>query len=141
MVRIKGKNTIEMIKALTDIDMIEVGANKRPLVMKKGNGSKGSGDEIGTHGFSAFVEQKEFCSECKSKMILTKNQKGISYLKCSNKNCKGMKYLSKDLINWYITSNNVSCPRGDGGNLSGGVSKYGPYVRCDRGHFLKPEEI
>ncbi len=140
MIRIKGRNTIEMIRALTDIEMIAVGSNKRPLVMKKGKGSFGGGG-TGTHGFSTFIEQKEFCPECKSKMILTKNQKGTSYLKCSNKNCKGMKYLSKDLINWYITSKNITCPSGDGGELTGGVGQYGPYVRCSEGHFLKPESI
>lgn len=31
MVRIKGKNTIEMIKALTELEVIQVGVNKRIL--------------------------------------------------------------------------------------------------------------
>ena len=39
MVRIKGKNTIEMIKALTELEVIQVGVNKRPL-SNKGNSLK-----------------------------------------------------------------------------------------------------
>lgn len=35
MVRIKGKNTVEMIKALTELESIVVGQNKRKLVKKK----------------------------------------------------------------------------------------------------------
>ena len=35
MVRIKGRNTVEMIKALTELDVIQVGVNKRPLSDKE----------------------------------------------------------------------------------------------------------
>ena len=44
-------------------------------------------------------------------------------------------------MNWYISSHNVKCPKRDGGELKGGLGKYGPYVRCNCGHFLKPDEI
>ena len=74
-------------------------------------------------------------------MILTKNQKGTAYLKCSNKNCKKMKYLTTDIINWYITSHNIICPKEDNGKLTGILGKYGPCIKCSCGHFLKPEEI
>lgn len=143
MVRIRGKNTIEMIKALTELEVIQVGTNKRPLSNKEN--SLGSniihGHSSTAIGLSAFVEEKEFCPECKSHMILAKNQRGTAYLKCSNKNCKKMEYLTPDLMNWYISSHNVMCPKNDGGELTGILGKYGPCVKCSRDHFLKPEEI
>ncbi len=148
MVRIKGKNTIEMIKTLTELEVVMVGANKRDLVSKRGNTVESKpildntdAGTLGAYGLAAFVEEKEFCPSCKHHMILVKNQKGTSYLRCSNKACKEMKFLPADLINWYISSKNVMCPKKDGGELKGGVGKYGPYVRCNCGHFLKPDEI
>lgn len=93
------------------------------------------------YGLGAFVEEKEFCPKCKNHMILAKNARGTAYLKCSNKACKETKYLTVDLMNWYINSHNIKCPKRDGGELKGGLGKYGPYVRCNCGHFLKPDEI
>lgn len=151
MVRFKGKNTVEMLKALTDIENVVVGANTKKLLKKKGTmgtssvvaGSGGIKADDGTsnYGLAAFVEEKEFCPVCKSHMTLTKNAKGTAYLKCSNKTCKETKYLTVDLMNWYINSHNVKCPKKDGGELKGGLGKYGPYIRCNCGHFMKPDEI
>lgn len=151
MVRIKGKNTVEMLKALTDIENIVVGANTKKLLKKKGtidtnsmaasSGMMSTDDGTSNYGLGAFVEKKEFCPACKSHMVLAKNARGTAYLKCSNKACKETKYLTVDLMNWYINSHNVKCPKKDGGGLRGGLGKYGPYVRCNCGHFLKPDEI
>lgn len=151
MVRIKGKNTVEMIKALTDIETVVVGQNIRKLDNKKSKlitnslaASSGNSEDNGSilnYGLGAFVEEKEFCPKCKNYMILAKNARGTAYLKCSNKACKETKYLTVDLMNWYINSHNVKCPKRDGGELKGGLGKYGPYVRCNCGHFLKPDEI
>lgn len=151
MVRIKGKNTVEMIKALTDIETVVVGQNIRKLDNKKSklvtnsfatsSGNLEDNGSILNYGLGAFVEEKEFCPKCKNHMILTKNARGTAYLKCSNKACKETKYLTVDLMNWYINSHNIKCPKRDGGELKGGLGKYGPYVRCNCGHFLKPDEI
>ncbi len=151
MVRIKGKNTVEMIKALTDIETVVVGQNIRKLDNKKSKlvtnslaASSGNSEDNGSilnYGLGAFVEEKEFCPKCKNHMILAKNARGTAYLKCSNKACKETKYLTVDLMNWYINSHNIKCPKRDGGELKGGLGKYGPYVRCNCGHFLKPDEI
>lgn len=151
MIRIKGKNTVEMIKALTELETIVVGQNTRKLVKKKGTmatnsmaasgGTSADSGAISNYGLGAFIEKKEFCPACKSHMVLAKNARGTAYLKCSNKACKETKYLTVDLMNWYINSHNVKCPKKDGGELSGGLGKYGPYVRCNCGHFLKPDEI
>jgi len=114
MVRIKGKNTVEMIKALTDIETVVVGQNIRKLDNKKSKlvtnsfaASSGNLEDNGSilnYGLGAFVEEKEFCPKCKNHMILTKNARGTAYLKCSNKACKETKYLTVDLMNWYINS-------------------------------------
>jgi hypothetical protein len=151
MVRIKGKNTVEMIKALTDIETVVVGQNIRKLDNKKSKlvtnsfaASSGNLEDNGSilnYGLGAFVEEKEFCPKCKNHMILAKNARGTAYLKCSNKACKETKYLTVDLMNWYTNSHNIKCPKRDGGELKGGLGKYGPYVRCNCGHFLKPDEI
>lgn len=151
MVRIKGKNTVEMIKALADIETVVVGQNIRKLDNKKSKlvtnsfaASSGNSEDNGSilnYGLGAFVEEKEFCPKCKNHMILAKNARGTAYLKCSNKACKETKYLTVDLMNWYINSHNIKCPKRDGGELKGGLGKYGPYVRCNCGHFLKPDEI
>lgn len=54
---------------------------------------------------------------------------------------KETKYLTVDLMNWYISSHNVGCPKHDGGELKGRLGKYGPYVTCTCGHTLKPHDI
>lgn len=151
IVRIKGKNTVEMLKALTNIETVVVGQNIRKLENKNGRlvtnslaASSGNSADSGTilnYGLGAFVEEKEFCHICKKHMLLAKNARGTAYLKCSNKACKETKYLTVELMNQYINSHNVKCPKKDGGELKGGLGKYGPYVRCNCGHYLKPEEI
>ncbi len=151
MVRIKGRNTVEMLKALTDIENVAVGQNTRKLDTKKGkmitnpmkanSGKEPDYGALPNCGLGAFIEEKEFCPVCKKSMVLAKNARGTAYLKCSNKDCKNTKYLTVDLLNWYINSHNVRCPKRDGGELNGGLGKYGPYVRCNCGHFLKPDEI
>ena len=142
---------IRSIVALTDLENIVVGQNTRKLVKKKGtmvtnsmaasNGTSVDSGSISNYGLGAFVEEKEFCPVCKSHMVLTKNARGTAYLKCSNKACKETKYLTVDMMNWYINLHNVKCPKKDGGELKGGLGKYGPYIRCSCGHFLKPDEI
>lgn len=87
------------------------------------------------------MKKKSFAHHVKVIWFLQKNARGTAYLKCSNKICKKTKYLTVDLINWYINSHNVKCPKKDRGELQGGLGKYGPYVRCSCGHFLKPDEI
>lgn len=151
MVRFKGKNTVEMLKALTDIEAVAIGVNTKKLLKKDNNmvthpmasssGAVVPDDGKSAYGLAGFVEEKEFCPACKSHMVLTKNARGTAYLKCSNKACKETKYLTVDLMNWYISSHNVGCPKHDGGELKGRLGKYGPYVTCTCGHTLKPHDI
>ena len=152
MVRIKGKNTVEMIRSLTNIETVVSGNDVKTIIPKKkavfsmsyavaGSGKKDKSGVMGSRGLAAFVEQKEFCPDCKKPMVLAKNGRGTAYLKCSSSDCKKTKYLDKDIINWYIDVKSVECPKNDGGTLRGGLGKYGPYVRCSCGHYLKPDEI
>lgn len=87
------------------------------------------------------MKKRSFAQKCKNHMILAKNARGTAYLKVLIKPAKKLKYLTVDLMNWYISSHNIKCPKRDGGELKGGLGKYGPYVRCNCGHFLKPDEI
>lgn len=144
MIRIKGKNTVEMLKSLTDIDYIQVGLIKKlltgtgaPVVKKTPIGVT----LVKSKSLSDFIEEKMYCSKCQNHMYLAKNKKGTSYLRCSNKSCDNMEWLTKETINWHLTSNNVSCPHGDNGTLYAGLGKFGPYIRCSCGHYIKPEEI
>ena len=77
MARMKGKNTIEMVKALTELESVRTGANIRILGNKENINSQrrkdSLADETDSAGLAAFVEEKEFCPECKNHMILTKN--------------------------------------------------------------------
>lgn len=51
-----------------------------------------------------------------------------------------MDYLTSDTINYYINRKNAKCPIHKAG-ICGGLGKYGVYVKCDYGHFMKPDEI
>lgn len=73
MARMKGKNTIEMVKALTELESVRTGANIRILGNKENINSQrrkdSLADETDSAGLAAFVEEKEFCPECKNHMI------------------------------------------------------------------------
>lgn len=147
-VRIKGTNTVEMIKSLTSLEEAEMNGNRKVLTKRKGTGKtvRVDGDVVhreggSGRGLAAFVEEKEHCTKCKASMVLAKNARGVAYLKCSDKTCKETKYLEPDLMNWYISSRNVICPKRDKGELTGILGKFGPCIRCSCGHFMKPEEI
>lgn len=147
MVRIRGRNTIEMIKTLTDLENIHIGSSVKTLKPKKGavgtvtdevSEDKGA---MGVSGLAAHIEKTEFCLQCKSHMKLAKNSRGVAYLTCSNKKCDHTRYLEPAIMNQYIYIKDVQCPKRDGGALQGILGKYGPCVKCSCGHFLKPEEI
>ena len=51
-----------------------------------------------------------------------------------------MAYLTPELTNWHINTEHVRCPI-HGCDLMAKVRPYGIYIRCDRGHYLKIDEI
>lgn len=141
--RIKGEHTLEMIKAFSDFEYRVVNGVRKPL-LEKGkeviSGGGGDGEGKGAAGLDRFVRQMQKCPECKSPMMVTRSMKGKVYLKCTSPNCKHIEYLTPEITNWYITKEHVTCPIHHCG-IQAGVGKYGIYVRCDAGHFLKPDEI
>lgn len=62
-----------MVKALTELESVRAGANIRILGNKENINSQrrkdSLADETDSAGLAAFVEEKEFCPECKNHMI------------------------------------------------------------------------
>lgn len=146
MIRFRGRNTVEMLKSLSNIDILSIDGTDA----SGSDGNKGrhriitplaSVSQLSQGGLADFVEQKEYCPECKNHMMLTRGRKGKAYLKCSNSKCNHMKYLEPDLMNWYIEKYNITCPKHKNAEIRGILGQYGPCIRCEYGHFMKPEEI
>ena len=152
--RIKGEHTLEMIKAFSDYEYREVNGQRKPLLEKSGSdsgggsrpitdggsGNSGGDDGKGPAGLDGFVRKMEKCPKCKSPMTVTRSMKGKVFLKCTSSTCKEIAYLTPEVTNWYINRENVTCPIHHCG-IQAGLGKFGIYVRCDQGHFLKPDEI
>ena len=135
--RIKGENAIEMIKSLTELEMKQVGMNKIPLEIKHAL----PGVTVkGKPGLGKYVSEKKFCPKCKQHLVLVKGKSGKFYLRCSNTACDHTELLTKELVNHYIDINNVTCPQ-DGGEIHAGLGQFGIYIRCECGHYLKPNQI
>ena len=142
--RISGEHTIEQIKAFSDFEFRVVNEQTKPLTEKIGhsvlpsvkNGDSGNG----VSGFAKYLSESEKCSKCKKPMVLTRGKTGKCYMKCSSSTCKETKLIDPEIVNAYINREYVKCPI-HGTGLFAGLSKYGIYVKCDMGHFLKPDEI
>lgn len=53
---------------------------------------------------------------------------------------KAIMFGDNDFTNWYISKKYIRCPKCNSG-LRAGLGSYGIYVKCDNGHFIKPDEI
>ena len=146
--RIRGEHTLEMINAFSDLEYRVVNNQRYPLLEKKAYSSlKGyeakssiKDDGKGTAGLDSFVRKIEKCPKCKSPMTVTRSKNGKVYLKCSSSSCKEIAYLTPEITNWYINKEHVTCPIHHCG-IFAALGKYGIYVKCDYGHYLKPDEI
>lgn len=137
--RIRGEHTLEMIKAFSDLEYRVVNGQRTPLLEKKEKKRPGPiGD--GPSGIDKFIREREKCPICKSSMKVTRSRNGKVFLKCSSPSCKEIAYLTPDVINWYIDREHVTCPIHHL-SIYARLGKYGPYVRCEAGHYLKPDEI
>lgn len=133
--RIKGENTIEMIKSLSDLEWKQVGMHKVPLEPRYTK----PGDEInGNPGLAKYVTEKMFCPKCKSHLVMVKMK--VFSLKCSNPACDHREFLTKDFVNHYINIKDVVCPK-DGGNIKAKLGKNGIYIACDNGHTFDLDKI
>lgn len=72
---------------------------------------------------------------------LVRNYKtGKYFLRCSNNRCGNTKPLDPRLIKWYISQEDVMCPKHNCPvTLHSG--QFGQYLRCEYGHTLKLTEI
>lgn len=143
--RITGKNTADVIASLADIEGRVVEGQRKRLLEKAGDKnaqkSKAMADDEngkGEAGLANFVQEHAKCSRCLNPMRLTRGKSGKVYLQCPS--CKNMEYLTPDFANWYISKNSVKCPIHKD-SIRAGLGKYGVYIRCERGHFMKPDEI
>ena len=148
----RGEHTLEMIKTLTDLEIQVVGGKRQSMQEKRQadsgrssgydnsgeNRRKNAADE--TTGLGAFVQRTEVCPQCGCPMAVARSMKGKVFLRCTAASCKEIAYLTPEIVNRYINENKVMCPVHHCG-IKAGLSKYGVYVRCTQGHFLKPDEI
>ena len=112
-----------------------------PLTRKKTSDDDENEDNgKGPSGLDSFVRKKEKCPKCKSPMTLTRGRSGKCYLKCTSSACKETGLLSRELANWYIDSERVTCPIHHC-DIHAVLNQYGIYIRCDHGHYMKPDEI
>lgn len=127
--RLTGENTIEMIKSLSDI---ESGGS---MIMEN-NESGGT-----AAGFKRFVEEKEFCPQCKNAFKLTRGYVTKKYyLRCTNSQCNQTKPLDPRLVRWYMDSKHILCPiHRCPYTFCSGV--YGQYLHCEYGHNIELTKI
>jgi len=147
ILRIVGEHTIGMIKSLSDLEQLKIGGIEKPLLEKmetdyqssKSTDPDDDGDDVKQEeGLGKFVENYVKCSKCESPMKLAKGRRGNCYLRCSS--CKNMEYLTPDITNQYIERENVMCPIHHC-KIHAKLGKYGIFIKCDQGHFMKPDEI
>ena len=89
-------------------------------------------------GLGRFVEEYSKCPKCKQAMKLMKGRSGKSFLKCSV--CGELAYLTPDFTNWYISKESVRCPIHHC-DIEAKLGQYGIYIKCEKGHYIKPDEI
>lgn len=135
--RITGQHTVDIIRSLTDLESkIDENGMKKPLVPVDDPDKKKT--VANRHSLSMYIFQNEKCPKCGKPMKLTRGRSGKCYLKCSN--CNDREYLTKYAVNEYIAEKHITCPIHHC-PIHAGLSKYGIYVRCESGHYLKPDEI
>lgn len=133
--RIKGEHTAEMIRSLADLEYRETAGGRTPLLPRPETPGK---DPDGVAGLAAYVAENKKCPNCKKPLKLSKGKSGKTILWC--KECQKTSLLSPDDINHYMLINHVKCPQHKCG-MTAKVGPYGLYIKCDAGHYVKPEEI
>lgn len=141
--RITGKHTIEMTKSLTSLDTRLIDDRRSALTEKLENGHRATDrteeDGKGPSGLARYVQEYVRCTKCGKPTKLVRGFKsGKFYLKCPT--CGNMDYLSKDDVNAYINLNNITCPEHHC-YIHASLGRYGLYIRCDCGHYVRLDQI
>lgn len=134
--RIRGERTAEIIKSITDLEYIVTDGGKRLVTPKSDFNIKES--VVERPRLSDYIRKSKICPNCKTQLEMIRGKSGKVVLWC--KNCKKPHLLSPDDINHYICVENVRCPEHKS-YIEARLGKRGLYIRCDRGHFLNPEDI
>ncbi|SES65682.1 AAA domain-containing protein [Pseudobutyrivibrio sp. C4] len=139
--RIRGEHTIGLISMFADLDIVEVDGRKRPLGTK-GDTGKNIDDSDGTeaYGLDKYIRETKRCPKCRKPMMVVRGRSGKCFLRCTSDTCKETALLQKDEVEAYINHYGITCPE-HRTNIYPGVSQYGLYIRCECGHYLKPDEI
>lgn len=133
--RIKGKHTAEMIKSLSDLEHIETKGVKVKLMPRTKTFGLDSDVPV---GLAAYVSKNIKCPSCMKPLTMSKGKSGKTILWC--KDCKKTELLRTDDIKHYMLINHVKCPQHKC-DMTAKVGPYGLYIKCEAGHFIKPEEI
>ena len=133
--RIKGEHTAEMIRSLADLEYRETAGGRSQLLPRP--------ESIGTEpdgsaGLAAYVAETKKCPICKNSLKMSKGKSGKTILWC--KECQKTSLLSPDDINHYMLINHIKCSQHKC-QMTAKVGQYGLYIKCDAGHYVKPEEI
>ncbi|MGN0959277.1 MAG: AAA domain-containing protein, partial [Coriobacteriales bacterium] len=136
--RITGKNTVEMIKSLTDAEGRVVDGQRTALQAQTSKGAIERGGRSAA-GFARYVQENMKCQECRAPMKLERGYNSKKYFaRCSA--CKATSLIDVNFLNHYICVKQARCPKCKG-YLTARVSTYGLYIKCDNGHTVRPDEI
>lgn len=142
--RLTGEHTVNLIKSLSDIDYIEKNG-KRSVLKEKHEITASDKESIGTNGsdeesgLAEFIYENVKCSKCGNSTELKYGHKsGKAYLKCPS--CGNLDYITADEVNEYIDSNHIVCPKHHC-HIHASLGKYGVYVRCNAGHYIRLSEL
>ena len=133
--RVKGKHTAEMIRSLSDLEYRETSGGRSPLILRE---ESTLADPSGPAGLAAYIEETKKCPICRKSLKMTKGKSGKTILWC--KECQKTSLLSPDDINHYMIVKHIKCPQHNCG-MKANLGRYGLYIRCESGHYIKPEEI
>lgn len=142
--RITGKHTVNLIKSLSDIDYVEKNGKRSVLKEKQKNKLKdketiGITESEDESGLAEYIYENVKCSKCGNPTELKYGYKsGKEYLKCPS--CGNMDYITADEVNEYIDSNHIICPKHHC-HIHASLGKYGVYIRCNKGHYIKLCEL
>lgn len=95
-------------------------------------------DPEGPGGLTEFIGETKKCPACKNYLKMIRGKSGKTILWC--KECQTTSLLTPDDINHYICVKHIRCPQ-HRCELTAKVGQYGLYIKCDAGHYLKPEDI
>ena len=135
ILRIQGENTVGLINSLANLSMIKADGTTSQMY-------SGAGTDLlqqnNKNSIASYIREHEKCSKCGGSYALTVSRNGKDYLRCTG--CGNVSYIEPATVNAYIHIHNVKCKVHHCG-LHAAVGKYGIYVRCEAGHFMKVHEI